>query len=141
MDCPGIRSFKEPNSGAPNVWHTFSKKECVPSKMAWKRIVERFQQPANISPPQPQGRTTLSEELLEEVRRLVKPFQENQQSVSVSTIAKQLQVSTATIWRIMRKKKTWLETVQTTCNGAPHSCSQGRPTRVQRVAPPDARWL
>ena len=85
----------------------FQKRNNVPSKMAFKRLVERFQKTGNTSPAQPQGRTANSENLIEKIRELVKPFQENQQSISVPTIAKQLNASTATVWRIMRKKLGW----------------------------------
>ena len=75
--------------------------------MAFKRVVERFQKTGNTRPAPRPGRTAIPENLVEKVRELVKPFQENQQSISVRTIAKQLCVSAATVWRIMRKKLGW----------------------------------
>ena len=75
--------------------------------MAFKRLVDRFQMTGNISPAKPQGRSATPGELVEKVRQLVKPFQEKRQSISASTIAKHLQTSTTTVWRILRKKLHW----------------------------------
>lgn len=85
----------------------FQKNHNIPSRMAFKRLVDRFQTTGNTSPSRPQGRTAVSEDLVQKVRHLVKPFQENRQSISVPTIAKSLHASTATVWRIMRKKLGW----------------------------------
>ena len=85
----------------------FQKRNNIPSKMAFKRLVERFEKTGNTSPPKPQGRTATPGDLIQRVRQLVKPFQDNQQSISVPLIAKQVNASTATVWRIMRKKLGW----------------------------------
>ena len=74
--------------------------------MAFIRLLERFLTTGSIHPTQPQGRTA-TPDLVKKVRELVKPFQDSGKSISVHAVAKQVDASTATVWRIMRKKLGW----------------------------------
>ena len=88
----------------------FKKKHNVPSRMAFKRLIDRFQSTGSVQPNMPQGRKADSHkrnDLAEKVKRMVKPYQEAKQSVSVFKIAEALNSSKTTVWRIMRKSLGW----------------------------------
>ena len=76
----------------------------VPLIMAFRRLVERFQQEGEVKPQVPAGRPPLSEEQVEEVRAFLKPYQQKQISVSVPFISVSLNMSVGTVWMILRKK-------------------------------------
>ena len=78
--------------------------------MAFKRLIDRFQSTGSVQPNKPQGRKADSHkrnDLAEKVKRMVKPYQEAKQSVSVFKIAEALNSSKTTVWRIMRKSLGW----------------------------------
>ena len=81
----------------------------IPSFNSFKRVIQRFQNVHSDTPtsPKKRGRPPISAELVGKVRDFLKPYQDKKIQISTSEIAKALQLSKTTVWRILRKKLGW----------------------------------
>ena len=80
----------------------------VPRYSAFKRLVERFiATQGTLHPPVLVGSPPLSEETVALVKGFVKGYQRRKESVSLATIASELNLHPSTVWRVVRKVLHW----------------------------------
>ena len=80
----------------------------VPRINAFRRLVSRFlESNGQVRPKAPAGRSPLTEELVQRVKDFLLPYTQNEQAVSLTTMATSLNISVTTAWRVVRKKLGW----------------------------------
>ena len=80
----------------------------VPGYNSFKRDFERFNGAHSAAgSSKKRGRPTSRRKPLKKVKVFLKPCQDNKNRISTSEIAKALQLSKTTVWRILRKKLRW----------------------------------
>ena len=80
----------------------------VPRINAFRRLVSRvLESNGQVRPKAPAGRSPLTEELVQRVKDFLLPYTQNEQAVSLTTMATSLNISVTTAWRVVRKKLGW----------------------------------
>ena len=75
----------------------------VPPRMTFKRVIDRFCQTASCKKQPPPGRPKMTGETVVAIELF---FEENERS-STREASKELELSTGTVWRVLKTKLKW----------------------------------